>query len=305
VFLVGLAIKLLDDLLDEPESLAAPGRPAGWVSPYIVLAFAGAAGFAPATAVSLVLSAYALGMLTSPSLGLPSGLPSWAESLGCVAVGVLLLGPREILGSLLLLAGVQILDDAFDLERDLTADRANIAAALGQGPAYVLGAALWVAAAIVSPVKALAGLVPILAFAALPAAAGWAPRLAILGRPRSVERREPRSWVILGGAAAAAALLGWCGALTGESPGGPAPAQGGAWAEWAALACAAAACVAAVAGTVLAYHRGAARGRRRGSEAEVARLALIRRAEALERPSARPAGPSDLPATPARPRRLG
>ncbi len=291
VFLVGLATKALDDLLDDPRSLATADRPAAWVAPYIVLALAAAAGLAPAATVSLVLSAYAVGMLTSPLQGLPSGFPSWAESLAAVALGAVLLGPAEVLGSMLLLGSAQVLDDAFDLERDRTADRANVAAALGKAPAYALGAALWAAAALVSPAKALAGLVPILIFAALPATAGWAARPGALGRLWGRGQAGPRSRALLyAGAAAVAALLGWCGAAAAASPPGPAAGGAGAgpWVGWAALACAAAACVAGLAAVVLAYHRGLAQGRRRGREAEAAWRVLDRRVEVLEKP---PGGP--------------
>ncbi len=308
VFLVGLAVKAVDDLLDEPERYArdTAGQAAyAGVIPYVALALAAAAGLAPSAAVSLFLAAYAIGMAPSPFIRLPSGLPSWAESVVGVGLGVLLTGPVETLGSLLLVAGAQALDDLLDLAIDRAAGTANIALALGRWPTLALGALLWAAASALSPAKALSGLAVLTLIVAAPAAARLRSSRSEARPAESPSAPGSRSQIgrtglpLTAGGAAAAGLLGLAGAaigpglltsksglgrgipVTSASPGAQGVAGAGI-AGWALLLVGFVACAAVTGGLALAYRRGLEAGRRKGSAAERALGALRERATALD-----------------------
>ena len=287
VFLTALAVKALDDLLDEPERWAGePGRAAGRGGPglaaYIAAALVLAAGLAPGASVSLFCMAYAVGML--PSLGerLPSGLPSWAESLAALAVAVLVAGPLETLGSLLVIAGAQAFDDYWDAGEDRAAGRASLAAALGRRGALVAAILVGVGALVVAPAKALSG-------AAVTAALvlGWA------GRKDPLEGGGERTGKFAAAATGvAAAGLGGLGALI--SRGGRAfvfhadqtpvagPTLPASWWPWLAVLLGAVAVLAIAYGLAAAYRRGLRRGLAEGTAAGRALARLEAAARRLE-----------------------
>jgi hypothetical protein len=311
VFLAALGVKALDDLVDEPERMAwETGAPR--IVAYAVLFLVVAAGVAPAVVVSLFLCAYALGMAPTPWERLPSGLPSWLESVGAVGLAALLTGPVETAGSLLLLAGVQVFDDYLDLDLDRAEGRPNIAAALGRQFSAVLAAALFLGAVVVAPAKALAGLVVTAAVAA-----GPEPALdPLLGRHGVAKENGAGQTVMETGMGAkgekvmglilryrlalaglAAVVLAGLSALLAlrivEAPPEGAGTLGGALAavtglapaglgQW-ALAFGAFLLTAAVGtGFALAYRRGLETGRRRGLERHEALKVLLKRAERME-----------------------
>jgi len=155
VFAVGVAVRLLDDLLDGRPGESLPGTasaPAVYAAALVALG----AGLAPGVAVSLFLSAYAVGMLADPAERLPPGAPAWVESLLAVGLAVALVGPLETAGSLLLMLGIQALDDGVDLPRDRAEGRRSIATAVGRWPAFFLGAVCFSAALTFATAKALA-----------------------------------------------------------------------------------------------------------------------------------------------------
>ncbi len=302
VFLTALTVKALDDLIDEPEGLL-------WMSDvtrvfaYSLLFLVAAAGVAPGATVSLFLCAYALGMAPTPGERLPSGLPSWAESLGAVLFAALVTGPLETAGSLLLLAGIQVVDDLWDVERDRSAGTANIALAVGRRAAAALAVLFFAGALLLSPPKALAGAVMAawLVFGPGPA---LGPVLGS-GRGEAVSvgvgtctggargQRSPFgaaaagvASVTLAGLAAVVRPAGFTfsgvTALGDPQPwlGGVIPLGGGSWFIWfGSLALAAA----ATSGLLLAYRRGHAAGLSRGRAAREALNHLMRRAGRLER----------------------
>jgi hypothetical protein len=303
VFLTALAVKALDDLLDEPERYGGeagravgPGGP--WLAVYIAAALALAVGLAPGASLSLFLMAYAVGML--PSLGerLPSGLPSWAESLAALAVALLVAGPLETLGSLLVIAGAQAFDDYRDAGEDRAAGRASLAAALGGRGALAVAILLGLGALVVAPAKALSGAAVTVALVL-----GWAGRKGPLqgGGERGEEGQDGRERTGMFGAAATgvvAAGLGALGALlshggraivlhTGQTPAvGKTQAAGPAfpvpWWPWFMLLLVAVVALSIGYGFATAYRRGLRRGLAEGTEAGRALARLEAAARRLE-----------------------
>ena len=292
VFLTALAVKALDDLLDEPERWAgeagrAVGRGGPWLAAYIAVALVLAAGLAPGTSVSLFLMAYAVGML--PSLGekLPSGLPSWAESLAALAVAVLVAGPLETLGSLLVIAGAQAFDDYRDADEDRAAGRASLAVALGQRGALAAAILLGLGALVVAPAKALSG-----AAVTVSLVLGWAGRKGPSegggeGGEEEGKGRERTGKFAAAATGVAAAGLGALGALI--SPGARAIVfhagqmhAARPTVPWLAVLLGAAAVPAIAYGLSAAYRRGLRRGLAEGTEAGRALARLEAAARRLE-----------------------
>jgi len=298
VFLTALAVKTLDDLLDEPEETALSVG-AAKAAAYSALLLALGAGIAPARAVSLFLAAYAAGMLPAAAERLPTGVPSWAESAAAALLAAVLTGPLEAAGSLLVMMAVQAADDVCDAERDRAQGRPNLTRAAGRAGAVALAAVSCVLALVLAPEKTLAVLA-----VALPVVTGWAGGDVLRSAFRSgshVSRGRARlRLAAVGLAAAGAAVLGRAVApALGLPPavleaGGGAPALPGTWVVWVA------ACVAgavALAGVPAAYRRGLQAGRRREREGAKALARLARRAEELEGA----AGGSGTPGTGERP----
>lgn len=294
--LVALAVKVMDDLLDEPEG-SVDGRGledrsghfrAVWSTPYVALGLALACGLAPGVAVSIFLSCYALGMAPSPIDRLPSGVVAWLESLACVLLGVLLTGPSEMLGSLLVVAAAQVIDDWHDLEQDrksgLPAGKANIAQTVGRTPALALGLALWTAALFVSAPKAL-GSLGVLGLLVLQPGPGR-PARPVAWRWGVVAGARSRGAALVGVAAlagAAGALLARCVPVFGLLPSVGWPGQGGdSGPGWLAFGLGAALSLVAAGGLVWAYRKGRAAGHRQALAGREAARRLSRRADKLD-----------------------
>ncbi|MCL6580865.1 MAG: hypothetical protein K6U08_04515 [Firmicutes bacterium] len=148
VYLTGLALRFLDDLVDEPPPPDRTGAACGVCA---AVALVLAAGISPATAVSLFLAAYAVGMAASPRERMPSGLPAWAESLVALVLAGLLAGAAQTVSALLIALAVQAVDDRVDLADDTREGRPNLAAAAGPRVAVALAAVLALAALVLAP----------------------------------------------------------------------------------------------------------------------------------------------------------
>lgn len=119
IALVGLAIKFMDDCLDQELDSAAGARNwACWLGrglvPYAMLCLGLAAGMRPALSVPLFLAAYALGMVNAPLTLNPSGFLAAWESLTVLLLGLVLFGWRAILWASCLILAIQMGDDFLD-----------------------------------------------------------------------------------------------------------------------------------------------------------------------------------------------
>lgn len=119
----GGAVKLLDDLLDGPDDLAAglgawTHRLGPAAAAYALALLALGAALAPGPALTAFFAAYALGMCGDLWSVLPSRLPAWLEGLLALMVGALSWGPVTMLGALLAVLGAQCLDDWIDWQRE-------------------------------------------------------------------------------------------------------------------------------------------------------------------------------------------
>lgn len=190
VVLVGVAVKLMDDVLDREED-AWTGRPnaAARLGPaataYALAALAGASALSLRDALLLFWASYAWGMAHGSGARLPLGLRAWQETAVTVALSVAAAGLADTLAALALVGSVQLVDDWIDLRRErarTTGSQAsppeevpppilarNWAARLGPGEALLAGAGLALVAAAWDPLRAAAAW-------AVAAAAGLAGR---------------------------------------------------------------------------------------------------------------------------------
>ncbi|BAS27581.1 hypothetical protein [Limnochorda pilosa] len=118
LFLAGLAIRLLDDALDQGEdreagvpNLAERLGPA--TAAYAAAALALAALVLPRLAPATVLAAYGVGMAGGLLERLPTRMPAWAEAAGAL-LALFLLVPAAAAWSLLLMGALQAADRWLD-----------------------------------------------------------------------------------------------------------------------------------------------------------------------------------------------
>lgn len=137
VLLVGIAVKLMDDLIDGEASwrdITLVGQ-----AVYALAALALALALEPRVGFALFAGAYALGMVTELGLRNAAGLPHWLEAVIAVGLAALLSGPQLALQALLSLTAVQLLDDLIDYRTDASLPRRSLAHRFGRGEAALLG----------------------------------------------------------------------------------------------------------------------------------------------------------------------
>lgn len=290
VLLTALAVKAMDDFLDEPErTVAVAAGPS--VTAYVAVCLAAAAGLAPGPVISLFLAAYAVGMAPSPWQRLPSGLPSWAESAGAVGLSALIAGPVETAGSLLLLAAIQVFDDFWDLRCDRAGGKASAGLALGRWPALALAAVFFGAAAAFSPAKALAGLAAAVGIVTAPPTEVPTEFVWLAGHGAeeglAASRKARLRLAAVAAACCLAGALGTTAATLWRLPGPAVGTASGAGVGWTffdglTLAVASLAALLAAGGCVQAYRRGFFSGLARSRRAAEAARALVARADELD-----------------------
>ncbi|EKP93927.1 hypothetical protein [Thermaerobacter subterraneus] len=175
VLLVGVAVKLMDDVLDREED-AWTGRPnaAARLGPaataYALAALAAAAALSLRDALLLFWASYAWGMAHGSGTRLPLGLRAWQETALTVALSVAAAGLPDTLAALALVGSVQLVDDWIDLRREQARTSGddplgpvpgagparNWAARLGPQEALLTGLGLALVAAAWDPLRAVA-----------------------------------------------------------------------------------------------------------------------------------------------------
>lgn len=136
IFLSGWVIKMMDDFLDlrydilhGDQSLAV--RLGEGTLPYSLLLFCLAVLVEPATACSLFLGAYAVGMAGDLERQLPSGLYGYQEALLALLLGLLFLPWHAVVWGAAIMLAVQAVDDLADLAPDRISGNPNLARRFG------------------------------------------------------------------------------------------------------------------------------------------------------------------------------
>lgn len=119
LFLTGLAIRLVDDALDQEEDHAAgvanlTGMLGSAATAYAGASLALAALLLPRHGPALFLAAYAWGMAGSLTERLPTRLPGWLETAAAIGLLLILVPAGVALWALLLMGAFQATDWALD-----------------------------------------------------------------------------------------------------------------------------------------------------------------------------------------------
>jgi 4-hydroxybenzoate polyprenyltransferase len=112
ILLVAGAVRMLDDAIDEPQTINT-----ATVS-YVSILVACAAALSVTTAITLFLACYSWGMTGNLGRLLPSGLTCSAEALLAVLIGAWRFGPIPMLAALSIVAFIQAVDDVMDYDSD-------------------------------------------------------------------------------------------------------------------------------------------------------------------------------------------
>jgi hypothetical protein len=151
-----VAVKLMDDELDRERDAAAgfpnlAARLQRGTTAYALAALCLGCAAAAATAVPLVLAAYAVGMGRDATRQ-PSGLPGWLEGLLALAVVALAFGPRRAAAAVAAVTAIQLTDDWVDWRADAGYRHGR----LPRPANAALAVAAWTAAAALDPLQAAA-----------------------------------------------------------------------------------------------------------------------------------------------------
>lgn len=158
VFIIGLTIKLMDDMIDaETDKIAEKNN--WWTSlganiiPYTFILFSLAVMLNKDLTVPLFLSAYVVGMGKEYNIKYLLGLPGWAESLLVITAALIFFNWLNVLTSLTVLLAVQFIDDLMDHAADQKTGEKNFAALLGFGETVISCGILLTASLFYSPYK--------------------------------------------------------------------------------------------------------------------------------------------------------
>ncbi|GAW91482.1 hypothetical protein [Calderihabitans maritimus] len=136
VFLTGMVVKGMDDLLDSSWDLAKGKRTVAGsygysLVPYLMVFLAIAAWLAPKISLSLFLASYAVGMFFDSRQKMASGLQGYQETVIIILLGSLFFGWLEMLSSLSIILLVQVLDDLQDFRKENPTGHKNWARKFG------------------------------------------------------------------------------------------------------------------------------------------------------------------------------
>ncbi|HHX02245.1 MAG TPA: hypothetical protein GX739_06200 [Firmicutes bacterium] len=125
--LTAIAVKWLDDCIDEkhPTNSVRSG------AAYSLLAILVAAILDLPLTIALFSACYVIGMFTSMTQKLPSGLPGWLESMLILIFAAVYCGLAATFWSVLVIYSVQLLDDLLDYRLDEQQNRSNVVNDLG------------------------------------------------------------------------------------------------------------------------------------------------------------------------------
>ncbi|NLY11160.1 MAG: hypothetical protein GX020_05690 [Firmicutes bacterium] len=125
ILLIGLVIKTMDDAIDDDSDISRR------FFPYIILLFTGALLLNFNLAISLFLASYAVGMFFEPFTILPTGLPSWVETILALIASILLTSITQTIWAVLIIFSIQLLDDIIDVTEDEQRGFRNVANKIG------------------------------------------------------------------------------------------------------------------------------------------------------------------------------
>ena len=162
VLIVGFAIKIMDDYIDqdidvirnEPNLYIARGY--GGL-PYALLLLSLAAVMDLTAAISLFLSSFAVGMVGNLTVKMPSGLYGFFESIIVILLGIILF-KSEMLSSLFIMAAIQLWDDFLDYEND-NMSKKNLAFLLGKVECLLLAIIFFLLTVFFDYVKAITSII--------------------------------------------------------------------------------------------------------------------------------------------------
>lgn len=134
ILFTAVAVKWLDDFIDG-ESYTESFR-AG--AAYSLTAILLAAALEFSLTFALFAACYIIGMFNSLKMRLPSGLPSWAESVIALILAIIFSGFKQVCWALLIIISVQLIDDIMDYKLDQSQNRSNAVLYFGLERSWIL-----------------------------------------------------------------------------------------------------------------------------------------------------------------------
>lgn len=155
VILTAFIIKLMDDYLDDDITFLRPliKNMGKGILPYCIMFFSISCLLDAELSISLVSSAYIIGMLSDFNRRLTFKLRGYQESILIFIVLTLVLGFHEMVSSMLIIFITQLIDDIIDINKDSYYNNKNIAIKIGVVEAVLITFILALITFKISPIK--------------------------------------------------------------------------------------------------------------------------------------------------------
>lgn len=124
ILLTGFVIKFVDDYIDREKDYLIGQKNIfnildDNILPYIFIIYSVACYIDRTTAVTLFLASFSLGMIHDFTAKMPTLLYGYQESIILIALSVLIIGIKDMLSSLLIIASIHLIDDLIDVNKEI------------------------------------------------------------------------------------------------------------------------------------------------------------------------------------------
>lgn len=120
IFITGVVIKIMDDYIDGGDNRCCKliQDMGNGVLPYTIILCCFAIVLDKDTSITLIVSAYVVGMFNDLKRPLSLGLNGYQEILATSLVCIMFLGTSEFVSSFIIIVLIQLIDDLIDYKRD-------------------------------------------------------------------------------------------------------------------------------------------------------------------------------------------
>ncbi|AFS78532.1 putative membrane protein [Gottschalkia acidurici 9a] len=156
ISIISIIIKIIDNVVDNEgyvdESKLLPEK---GILPYVVIMMGVASMLNINITVSLIFSAYIVGMFENLNMTFLFSLKGYQESIIVAILGILFIGFNDMISSILVISSIQLIDDLIDMDKDRITQNKNYALKYGIVEVSIATIILFLIALFMSPNKTI------------------------------------------------------------------------------------------------------------------------------------------------------
>ncbi|KNF08917.1 putative membrane protein [Gottschalkia purinilytica] len=175
IIMSAIVIKVIDNAIDYNDGYVDEGRLISerGILPYIVILISIACILNTSVTVSIIFSAYVIGMFEDLKRQLTFKLKGYQESIIILIIGILFLGIKEMGSSLSIILAIQFIDDFIDIKKDKLLGNKNYVLKFGKIEIFIFTLILILISIKLSLVKAVTSFVVFFVFQYLEKFVSW------------------------------------------------------------------------------------------------------------------------------------